>query len=95
MIAQVADRRQVLARRQRAFVVNHRAGRSRVAGQLRLLCLLRLGDQAVHVDIDRRFEKAGVAAVVVLDRRVTRIVVNHVRQFCVTRQIDIQLDRIG
>src|SRR5205814_7412312 len=32
VIAQVADRRQVLARRERAFIINHRARGSRIAG---------------------------------------------------------------
>ena len=95
VIAQVSDRRKVLARRQSAFIVNDCAGSARIASQLRLLGLLRLRDQAVRVDIDRGLEEAGVAAVVILNRRVTRIVVNHLRQFGIARQIDIEFDRIG
>ena len=49
----------------------------------------------MHVDVDRSFEKSRIATVVVLDRRVTRIIVDHVRELRVARQIDIEFDRIG
>jgi hypothetical protein len=35
------------------------------------LSFLRAGNQAMHVDIDCRFEKADTAAVIVLNRRMT------------------------
>ena len=94
-VAQVADRREVLAGRNSAFVVDHAAGSSRVTLHLRRLRFLRLRDQTVHVDIDRRLEEAGIAAVVVLDRGVTRIVVDHLRQLGVARMIDIEFLWIG
>src|SRR5690349_16118186 len=49
-LAQVADRCEILTRRNCAFVVDHTAGRPGVTRHLRGLRLLRLRDQAVHVD---------------------------------------------
>ncbi len=44
------------------------------------LLFLRLGNQPVHIDVYRSFEETGVAAVVVLDGSVARVVVNHLRK---------------
>jgi len=49
----------------------------------------------MHVDVDCGFEEAGVAAVIIFDGRMTRIVVNHLGQLCIASMIDVQLDWIG
>src|SRR5882762_2411898 len=54
----------------------------------------RLRDQLMHVNIDGRFEEPGVAGVVVLDRRMTRIVAEGVHELVVPRLVDEQLFRV-
>ena len=49
----------------------------------------------MHVNINCGLEEPSVAAIVVLDRGVARIVINHLRQFRVPSQIDIEFNRIG
>src|SRR4026207_1863511 len=94
-LTKIADRLEILAGGNGSLIVNHAAGRSRITGHLRLLRLLSLGDQAMHVDIDRGFKEARFATVVVLQRRVTRVVINHGRELRITRMINIELDWIS
>ena len=91
---QVSDRLEVLTRRNGAFIVNHATSRAGVTSHLRGLCFLSLRNQTVHVDVDRGLEETGFAAVVVFDRGVTRVVVDHLGELCVARMIDVQLFRI-
>ena len=90
VIAQIAYRREIFARRHRSLVVDYPAGRSRVALHLGPLRLHRLGNQSVHVDIDSGLEKTVVTAVMILDRALARIFVNHAAKFRVSREVDFQ-----
>ena len=62
-----------------------------IAGHLRSLRLLRFRDQPVHVDVDRRFEETGITPVVILNCRMARIIVDHLRQLRVARVVNFQL----
>ena len=95
VIAQIADRVEVLARGDGALVVDDPARRAGVAGHLRLLLLLGARDQAVHVDVDGGLEETGVASVIVLDRRVARIGIDHVREFGVAPVVDVEFLGVG
>ena len=64
----------VLTRRKSAVVVDHCTGRTGVAFELGLVLFLGLRDDVVHVDVDRCFEETGLAAVVILERSVLRII---------------------
>src|SRR5882724_5497763 len=62
-LSQVADWRKVFAGRNRSFVINYPAGCSSVTLHLRLLRLLRLRNQSVHVNVYRRLEESDIAAI--------------------------------
>ena len=94
VISQIANRWQVFTRRHRALVVDHPAGRSRVALHLGSLRLHGLGNQPVHINIDSGFEKAVFAGVVIFDRATSRIFVNHGAEFRVSRVVYFQFFRI-
>src|SRR5262249_26777671 len=91
IIAQVADRVEVLAARHRAFVVYHSACRSGEAAQLGLVSLFGAGDKLVHVDVHGGLEISTLALVMVFDHAAPRIIVDHRRKSAVALQVDVQL----
>src|SRR5215510_5872197 len=91
VIAQVADRVEVLATRHRAFVVDHAAGRPGEAAQLGLVALFGAGDQLMHVDVHGGLEIPAFALVMVFDHAAPRVFVDHRRKSAVARQVDVQL----
>ena len=93
-VSEIGDRGEVLARRHSSLVVNNSTCRARVAFHLRFLRFLCLRDQVVHVNIDGRLEETGIATIVIFDRRMTRVVVNHARQLLVAGVIDVEFNWI-
>src|SRR5437763_2688422 len=89
VFAQIPDRFEVLAGGDRALVVDDRAGGAGIARELRLLLGLRAVYEAVHVNVYGRLEEAGLAAVVVLDSGVARVLVNHTREARVARVVNV------
>ena len=77
-----------------AFVVDHAAGRSRVTDHLSLLRFDGPGDQAMHIDVEGRFEEAVLARVLVPNRAAARIFINQGAKFRVLHVVDLQFHRI-
>src|SRR6266566_8539390 len=71
VLAQIGDGAQDLATGNGAFIIDYGAGGSRPALKLRAAFQRGLHDQAVHVDVNSRFEESSVTAVVILDRGAT------------------------
>src|SRR5688500_15210535 len=73
VIAKVVHALENFATRHGSLVIDHRARASGPALQLWPSLEGRLGNELVHVDVDRRLEESGIPGVIVLDGRMPRI----------------------
>src|SRR5207244_11666590 len=78
VITKISDGVELLAGRNRSFIVNNATSSSRITLHLCCSGLLRLRNQPMHVDINRRLEETSLAAIVVFNGRMTGVFIDHV-----------------